>query len=123
MDSKLDHMRFWYDDEWNSSIRNLRQRFQATGRTKDVLRSWRPRVMAPSQDRYIMNTQLRNRFQTVTATAANAPCTHDNRISSQTLHNRLREGGIIVVVLVLAVSWRNVTTYIVLTGQVHMIAG
>ena len=76
------------------SIRNLRQRFQATGRTEDLPRSGRPRVTTPGQDRYIMNTHLRNRFQTATATAANTPGTHNNRISDQTVRNRLREGGL-----------------------------
>ena len=38
---------------------------------------------------YIMNTHLRNRFQTATATAANTPGLRSNRISAQTVHNRL----------------------------------
>ena len=52
-------------------IRHLRQRFQATGRTEYRPRSERPRVKTRGQDRYIWNTNLRNRFQTATATAAN----------------------------------------------------
>ena len=40
---------------------------------------------------YIMNMHLRNRFQTATATAANTP---NNRISTQTVRNRLRENGL-----------------------------
>ena len=40
---------------------------------------------------YIRNTHLRNHFQTATATAANTHGTYDNRISAQTVHNRLRE--------------------------------
>ena len=77
------------------AIRNLRQRFQVTGRTADLPRSGRPRVTTPGQDRYIMNTHLRNRFQTATGTAANTPGTHNNRISAQTVRNRLRQGGLL----------------------------
>ena len=54
----------------------------------------RPRVTTRGQDRYIMNTHLRNRFQTATATAANTPGLHNNRISVQTARNRLRENGL-----------------------------
>ena len=57
-------------------IRNLRIRFRTTGSTNDLPRRGRPRV----QDRYIMNTHLRNRLQTATATAANTPGLHNNRI-------------------------------------------
>ena len=38
-----------------------------------------------------MNTHLCNRFQTATATAANTPGLHNNRMSAQTVRNRLRE--------------------------------
>jgi hypothetical protein len=56
------------------AIRHHWQRFQATGRT----RSGRPTVTTPTQDLYIRNSQLRNRFQTATATAANTPGAHNN---------------------------------------------
>ena len=39
-----------------------------------------------------MNTHQRNRFQT--ATAANTPGTNSNRVSSQTVRNRLRDGDL-----------------------------
>ena len=41
-----------------------------------------------------MNIHLRNRFQTATATAANAPGLHNNRIRAQTVRNHLRENGL-----------------------------
>ena len=75
-------------------IRHLRQRFQATKRTEDRPHSARPRVTTHAQNRYIRNTHLHNRFQTATATAANTHGTHNNRISAQTVRNRLREGGL-----------------------------
>ena len=71
------------------AIRYLRQRFQATGRTEDRPRSGRPRVTTHGQD-HIRNTHLRNRFQTVKATAAKTHGIH-NRIAAQTVRNRFRE--------------------------------
>ena len=76
------------------AILHLRQRFQATGRTEDRPRSGRPRVTTRGQDRYIRNTHLRDRFQTATATAANSHGTYNSRISTQTVLNRWREGGL-----------------------------
>ena len=76
------------------AIRNLRIRFQTTGSTNDLPQRGRPRVTTHGQDRYIINTQLRNRFQTATATAANTPGLHNNRISAQTVCNHLRENGL-----------------------------
>ena len=76
------------------AIRNLRIRFRTTGSTNHLPRRGRPRVTTRGQDRYIMNMHLRNRFQTATATAANTPGLHNNRISTQTVRNRLRENGL-----------------------------
>ena len=67
------------------AIRNLRI-FRTTGSTNDLPRRGRPCVTTLGQDRYIMNTHLRNRFQTATATAANTPGLHNR--------NRLRENGL-----------------------------
>ena len=58
------------------TIRHLRQRFQATGRTEDRPRSGRLRVT--TRDRYIRNTHPHNCFKTATATAANTYGTHNN---------------------------------------------
>ena len=76
------------------AIRNLRIRFRTTGNTNDLPRRGRPRVTTRGQDRYIMNTHLRNRFQTATATAANTPGLHNNRIRAQIVRNCLRENGL-----------------------------
>ena len=78
----------------SQEIRNLRIRFRTTESTNDLPRRGRPCVTTRGQDRYIMNTHLRNRFQTATATAANTPGLHNNRISAQTVRNRLRENGL-----------------------------
>ena len=67
----------------------------------------RPLVTTRGQDRY--NTHLRNRFQTATATAANTHGTHNNCISVQTVHNRLREGGLNARRPYVGCVWRDVT--------------
>ena len=72
------------------AIRNLRVRFRTTGSTNDLPCRGHPR----GQHRYIMNTHLRNRFQTATATAADTPGLRNNRISAQTVRNRLRENSL-----------------------------
>ena len=77
------------------AIRHLRQRIQATGRTEDRSRSGRQRITMHGQDRYIRNIHRGNRFQTATATAANTHGTHSNRISAETVRNRLREVGLL----------------------------
>ena len=76
------------------AIRTLRIRFRTTGSTNDLPSRGRARVTTRGQDRYIMNTHMRNRFQTATATAANTPGLHNNRISAQTVRNRLRENDL-----------------------------
>ena len=64
-----------------------------TGSINDLPRRGRPRVTTRGQDRYIMNTHLRNPFQTATATA-DIHGFHNNRIGAQTVRNRLRENGL-----------------------------
>ena len=76
------------------SIKSLRRRFAQTRSTRDLPRSGRPRVRSRAQDSYILNQHLRDRFRTATATAAVTPGTHDNRISAQTVRNRLAESGL-----------------------------
>ena len=76
------------------AIRNLRIRFRTKGDTNDLPRRGLPRVITRGQYRYIMNTHLRNLFQTATATAADAPGLHNKRISAQTVCNLLRENGL-----------------------------
>ena len=76
------------------AIRNLCIRLRTIGSTNDLPRRGRPRVTTRGQDSYIMNTHLRNQFQTATAPAANTPGYHNNRISAQTVRNRLRENGL-----------------------------
>ena len=76
------------------AIRHLKQPFQVTGRTKDRPHSGHPIITTRGQNRYIRNIHLCNCFQTATATAANTHVTHNNRISAETMRNRLGEGGL-----------------------------
>ena len=68
------------------AIRNLRIRFRTTGSTNDLPL----RVTMRGQDRYIMNTDLRDRSQSLSTTAASTPGLHNNLISTQTVRNSLR---------------------------------
>ena len=51
-------------------------------------------VTTRGQDRYILNTYLRNRFQTATSTAANTHGTHNNHISAQNVRSPMCEDGL-----------------------------
>jgi hypothetical protein len=55
------------------------------GSTPDRVRSGRPRVTTPAQDRHIRLRHLRDRFTTATSTAAAIP--GQRRISDQTVRN------------------------------------
>lgn len=77
-----------------STISRLYQRLWQTGTTNDQPRSGRLRVTSRRQDRFSRLTHLRNRFCSAIETAENIPGTHNSRISSDTVRNRLREFGL-----------------------------
>ena len=77
-----------------STITRLYQRLRQTGTTNDRPRSGRPRVTTRRQDRYMCLSYLRNRFRTAVETAQATLGTHNNRISADTVRNRLREFGL-----------------------------
>ena len=77
-----------------STITRLYQHLQQTGMTNDRPRSGRPRVTTCLQDRYMCLSHLRNRFRTALETAQVTPGTHNNRISADTVRNRLQEFGL-----------------------------
>ena len=77
-----------------STITRLYQRLRQTGTTNDRPRSGRPRVTTRRQDRYIRLTHLRDRFREAAETSQVTPGTHNNRISADTVRNRLREFGL-----------------------------
>ena len=68
-------------------------RVRATG-TSDRRRSGRPRETTLRQDRHITLIHLRNRFVTAVDTARRTPGIRNNRISDQTVRNRLRQSGL-----------------------------
>ena len=73
------------------TITRLMTRFRATGRTADRPRTGRPPVTTPQEDRYLRVLHLRNRFLTVTSSAATSLA---HQVSRRTLSRRLRRFGI-----------------------------
>ena len=76
------------------TIYRLLVRVRATGTTSDCRRSGRPRETTLRQDRHITLIHLHNRFVTVVDTARRSPRIRNNRISDQTVRNRLRQSGL-----------------------------
>ena len=72
-----------------STIERLVRRLSETGRVAD-----RPRVTSQRQDRANRLAHLRNRHLTATETAVNTVGSHNRRIHSKTVRNRLREFGL-----------------------------
>ena len=75
-----------------NTVTNTLKRYQATGSTSELPRSGRPRVTDDRDDLYIRTMHLRDRFRHATYTARNLPSLQ--RVSAQTVRNRLRERGI-----------------------------
>lgn len=76
------------------TIARLVRRYRTRGSADDLPRSGRPRVTTPEQDRHIRTSHLRDRFLPATRTAAVTPGRTNNRISAQTVRNRLSERGL-----------------------------
>ena len=77
-----------------STIERLVRHLRETGRVADRPRSGRPRMMSQCQDRAICLAHLCNRHLTATETAVNTVGSHNRRIHSKTVRNRLREFGL-----------------------------
>ncbi|KAK7101734.1 hypothetical protein V1264_020071 [Littorina saxatilis] len=75
-----------------STISRLWHRFQHGGSSAPAPRSGRPRVTTQAQDRYILVTHLRHRFQSASVTARALP--GGRHISVQTVRNHLHTTGI-----------------------------
>ncbi|XP_067681582.1 uncharacterized protein [Haliotis asinina] len=73
------------------TVRNLRRRCQQTDQTSDRPRTGRPRVTTAQEDRHLRLLQLRNRFLTVTSSAATAL---GYPVGRRTVTRRLRAHGI-----------------------------
>ncbi len=73
-----------------STISCLQRRFREFGSTSTRPHNRRPRV-TPAQDLHIQHLHLQDRLKLATWTAATTIGLHNQRISAQTVRNRLRE--------------------------------
>ncbi len=74
-----------------STISRLQKHFREFGSTSNQPHNRRPHVTTPAQDLHSQHLHLQDRLRPATRTAAATIGLHNQRISAQTVRNRLRE--------------------------------
>ncbi|GFW35696.1 transposable element Tc1 transposase [Trichonephila clavipes] len=77
-----------------SAVERLWNRFQETGNVRRRPGAGRPRATTSTDDRYIQLTARRNRSENATQLQRQLLLATGRRVSSQTVRNRLHEGGL-----------------------------
>jgi len=72
------------------TIYRLQQRVRQTGSVNDLLRSGRPRITTPREDRYMVTSSSRHRFMSATKSVQRHRQATGTRISDYTARNKLR---------------------------------
>ncbi|KAJ8370082.1 hypothetical protein SKAU_G00101100 [Synaphobranchus kaupii] len=77
-----------------SVISRLQQRYRETGRVTERHRSGRPLATSHTDDRFIVNSALRNRMMNATQLQAHLREVRGTQVSRQTIRNRLHQRGL-----------------------------